>query len=125
MPPEPIRLPAAMICMSFMETPPSASAPMAASDARSTTSLSACLPNFVIVIPRIHTFSAIVFSSRFGSVRVGFGSVSGTSGGLEAEADRLGAVVVGAHRVGREADLHPEADLLGVRVDVDDVAAHA
>ena len=46
-----------MMPMSFMVTPPSASAPCAASDARSTMSLSGCLPNFVMWMPRIQSSS--------------------------------------------------------------------
>ena len=43
--------------MSFIVTPPSARAPMAASAARSTMSLSGCLPNFVMWMPRIQMSS--------------------------------------------------------------------
>ena len=43
--------------MSSMVTPASASAPVAASAARSTMSLSGCLPNFVMWIPRIQMSS--------------------------------------------------------------------
>ena len=60
MPPEPIRLPAAMTPMSAMVTPPSASAAITASDARSTTSWSVCLPNLVMLIPRIQMSSLTV-----------------------------------------------------------------
>jgi hypothetical protein len=41
--------------MSFMPAPASASAAMAASAARSTTSFSGCLPNLVMWTPRIQT----------------------------------------------------------------------
>ena len=44
-------------------TPPSASAPMAASAARSTVSLSGCLPNLVMWIPRIQ-MSSLMSSGR-------------------------------------------------------------
>src|ERR687891_434403 len=58
MPPgPPMRLPAANTPMSRIVTPPSASAPIAASAARSTVSLSGCLPNLVMWIPRIQTSS--------------------------------------------------------------------
>ena len=50
--------------MSFIVTPPSASAASAASDARSTVSLSGCLPNLVILIPRIQTSSLIAAPYR-------------------------------------------------------------
>jgi hypothetical protein len=43
-----MRLPAANTPMSRIETPPSASAPSAASAARSTVSRSGCFPNFVM-----------------------------------------------------------------------------
>ena len=61
--------------------------PCAASAARSTVSLSGCLPNFVMWIPRI----------QMSSLR--HGRSPSVSAGLEAEADGLGAVVVGADRV--------------------------
>src|SRR4051794_15428715 len=44
---------------------------------------------------------------------------------LEAETDGLDTVVVGAERVGGQLHLHTQADVLGIRVDVDDVAASA
>ena len=50
--------------MSFIVTPPSASAAMAASAARSTVSLSGCLPNLVMLIPRIQMSSAMCHASR-------------------------------------------------------------
>src|SRR5918997_5042541 len=108
----PMRLPAASTPICCMVTPPSASAPMAASEARSTGSLSGCFPNLVIVIPRIQTSSAMW---RF--------SCSGE--GLEAVADGLGARFVGADGGGGEPDLHPELDVLGVGLDVHEVAPHA
>ena len=58
-----IRLPAPMIPMSFMVTPPSARAPSTASEARSTRSWSGCLPNLVMWIPRIHRSSDAMVSS--------------------------------------------------------------
>src|SRR4026209_2741070 len=103
-----IRLPAASAPMSFRVTPPSARAAMAASAARSTVSRSGCFPNFVMLIPRIQMSSLM----------------SGLQG-LKAEADGLGAVVVGAHHVGGELHLHPERDVLGVGLGVDHVAADA
>src|SRR5688572_9831011 len=106
--PAPMRLPAARMPMSFMVTPPSASAAMAASAARSTVSRSGCLPNFVMRMPRMKMSSLM----------------SGLQG-LEAEADGLGAVVVGADREGGQLDLHPEGHVLGIGVGVDHVAADA
>src|SRR3954469_13758350 len=103
-----MRLPAARIPMSFIVTPPSASAFLAASAARSMASLSACLPNLVIEIPRIHT------SSDTGCLQ-----------GFEAEAHCFCAFTVGCHRERRQPDLHAEVYVLGVGVDVDDVAADA
>src|SRR5581483_12242306 len=95
---------------SFIETPPSESAPSAASAARSTVSLSGCFPNLVMWIPRIQASSATVapLADRF-----------------EAEADGLGAVVVGPEREGGQAHRHAELDVLGVRLGVDDVGPHA
>ena len=57
--PAAIRFPAASTPMSFMLTPASARAFIEASEARSIVSLSGCLPNFVIEIPRIQTSSAM------------------------------------------------------------------
>ena len=72
--------------MSFIVTPPSASAASAASEARSTVSLSGCLPNLVMLIPRIQMSSLIAAPVV----------QSSCLGGFEAEADGFGAVVVGA-----------------------------
>src|SRR5579864_7026192 len=105
-----IRFPAARIPMSFMVTPASDRAPRAASAARSTVSLSRCLPNLVMWIPRIQTFSAISLLQWKGAL-----------GGLVAEADRLHAVVIGAQRIRGQPDTHPGRDRLGCRVDVDQV----
>ena len=49
--------------MSFIDTPPSARAPRMASAARSTMSLSGCLPNFVMWIPRIQISSLALMSA--------------------------------------------------------------
>src|SRR5690606_10866274 len=106
-----IRLPAASTPMSRIVTPASARAASAASDARSTASLSGCLPNLVMVIPRIQMSSAMVGPSVLD--------------GLEAEADGLGAVVVGADHIGGQPHLHPELHVLGVGFGVDHVAPHA
>ena len=46
-----------MMPMSFIDTPPSLRAPWTASAARSTVSLSGCLPNLVMWIPRIQMSS--------------------------------------------------------------------
>src|SRR4051812_34083655 len=110
MPPlAPIKLPAASTPICFIVTPPSFSAARAASAARSTLSLSGYLPNLVMWIPRIQTLSAM---SLLGSDR------------LEAETDGFGAVVVGPDRVRRQLHLHPEVHVVGIRIGVDDVAAH-
>src|SRR5205823_1079339 len=105
-----MRLPAASTPICFMVTPPSFNAPSAASDARSTMSLSGYLPNFVMWIPRIQTLSAMSRSplDRF-----------------EAEADGFDAVVVGADWIRRELDLHAQVHVIGIGVGVDDVAPHA
>src|SRR3954468_23424785 len=105
-----MRLPAAMMPISPMETPPSASALMTASDARSTVSLSGCLPNLVIEMPRIQMSSLMSVLSSVPCDR------------LEAEADGLGARAVGADDLGRQPDLHPDVDVLRVRRGVDDIA---
>src|SRR5690606_32762709 len=104
-----IRLPAARTPMSFIVTPPSASAPRAASAARSTVSLSGCLPNLVMWIPRIQMSDAMSVPLH----------------GPEAEPDRLGALAVGADREGGQLDLHAQADVVGRRLDVEDVDPHA
>src|ERR1019366_4345528 len=104
-----IRLPAATTPMSAMVTPPSARAPSTASDARSTMSLSGCLPNLVIEIPSTHT-SSVAMSSRL----LGF----------EPEPDRFGAFVVRTDYLGGQADLHPERHVLGVGGDVDQIGTH-
>src|SRR5436190_19052174 len=106
-PPPPSRLPAAMTPISFIVTPPSFSAALTASAARSTTSLSGCLPNFVIVMPRIQMSSVAMSWSPLVSVQ---GSVQR----LEAEVHGLGSFVVRADDLRRQAHLHPEADVLGV-----------
>src|SRR6478672_2444676 len=105
----PMRLPAARMPTSRMVTPPSASAPMTASDARSTVSLSRCLPNLVMWMPRIQMSSAM----SAGSFRRG-----------EPESDGLGAGAVDADHLGRELDLHPDVHVLGIRRRPDDVGAH-
>src|ERR1700735_2263102 len=97
----PMRLPAPMMPMSFMVTPPSARAPWTACDARSVVSRSGCFPNFVMWMPRIHTSSdadAIVLTSQ----------------GFETEAHCLGAVVVGADHLGGQADLHAQRHVFGI-----------
>src|SRR5579871_2863939 len=95
-----------------MVTPPSASALSAASDARSTTSLSGCFPNLVMWMPRIQTSSAMACSSRSG-------------GRFETEPDGLGAGLVGADGERGEADLHARLHVLGVGLDVHDVGPDA
>src|SRR5690606_29966552 len=114
-----IRLPAASTPMSAMVRPASASAPIAASAARSTVSRSGCLPNLVMVMPTIQMSSlALIVAPCRREV------VCRSGRGLETEADGLGAVGVRADRVGRQPHLHPGADVLGVRFDVDEVGAH-
>src|SRR5580700_8305344 len=107
-PPPPRRFPAPMMPMSFMVTPPSARAPETASDARSAMSLSGCLPNLVMWMPRIQMSSLMAVSSsgRFSADR------------LVAKADRLDAFFVGANRKRRQTKLHSERDLLGGGVNV-------
>ena len=73
-------------------------------------SLSGCLPNLVMWIPRIQTSSC---THRVLLV------VSVAAGRFEAEADGLGAVVVGAERVRRQADLHARRHVVGIGLDVD------
>src|SRR4051812_31081271 len=94
--------------MSFIVTPPSASALRVASAARSMASLSVCLPNLVIEIPRIHTSSDIACLQ-----------------GFEAEANCLCAFTVARHRERRQPHLHAEVQMIGVGLHVDDVAPHA
>src|SRR5271168_452327 len=108
----PMRLPAPMMPMSFMVTPPSASAPWTACEARSVVSRSGCFPNLVMWIPRTHTSSdadAIVLTSQ----------------GFETEADCLGAVVVGADHFGGQADLHAQRHVFGIGCHVDEIGLHA
>src|SRR5580704_14092492 len=107
-----MRLPAPMMPMSFIVTPASVSAPCTASDARSTMSLSGCLPNFVMSMPRIQSSSeadAIVLTSQW----------------FKAEADRLGAFFVCADHLGGQAHLHARGHVLGVGGHVDEVPPHA
>src|SRR6188472_1718567 len=106
--PADMRLPAARMPMSWIVTPASASAASAASEARSIVSLSGCLPNLVILIPRIHTSSAM----------------SGHLQRLEPEADGLGSGRIGSDGKGREPHLQAQLHVLGVGLDVDDVALH-
>src|SRR5271154_2406102 len=110
--PPPMRLPAPMMPMSFMVTPPSASEPWTACAARSVVSRSGCFPNLVMWIPRTHTSSdadAIVLTSQ----------------GFETEADCLGAVVVGADHLGRQADLHAQRHVFGIGCHIDEIGLHA
>src|SRR6266480_6396079 len=115
MPPPPIRFPAARMFICFMLTPASPSAPRAASDARSTESLSGCLPNFVMWMPRIQTSSLIAVLS----------DQAVSSGRFEAEANGLGPRFVGTEGERGEPELHSEAHVLWIGVGVDHVAAHA
>ena len=110
----PIRLPAARMPMSLhRHAAVGEGAPCAASAARSTVSLSGCLPNLVMWIPRIQIVVARCSSSAVLARR------SESVGRLEAEADGLGAVVVGAERVRRQATFMPSRHVLGVGLDVD------
>src|SRR6476646_7443937 len=110
LPGPPMRLPAARMPMSRMVTPPSASAPIAASLARSMVSRSGCLPNLVMWIPRIQMSSAAIACSfqRF-----------------ETEPDRIGAGAVRADDLRCEPDLHADVHVIGVGLDVHDVGANA
>src|SRR5918993_3373100 len=113
-PPPPIRLPAPMMPMSFIDTPPSWRAPCTASAARSTVSLSGCFPNLVMWMPRIQMSSlALIVLLRL--------SVAGR---FEPEADGFLAVIVLTQRVRRQADLHVRRDVVGIGLHVDEVAAH-
>src|SRR5437764_4595787 len=112
--PPPSRLPAAITPMSCIRTPASARAPRTAPAPRSTTSLSGCLPNFVMWMPRIQTVS-----------RLGTAASSSVRDRLEAEAEGLGAGAVGAERVRRQPHLHAQREMGWVGVDVDDVGPHA
>src|SRR5437660_7232725 len=112
----PMRLPAASTPICFMLTPPSRRALRAASAARSTVSLSACLPNFVMWIPRIHTSSlAIAIPPR---------SVESVER-FEAEAHRLRPRLVGAQRIGGQLHLHAQLHVLWIGDHVDEVGPHA
>src|SRR5580693_5283049 len=112
-----IRFPAAMTPMSAIVTPASASAPVAASAARSTVSLSGCLPNLVIRIPRIQMSSlALIVIAPLCS--------GSSSRGFEAEADRLGACRIGADRISSQPHFHPVADVLRVGLDIDQIGTH-
>src|SRR5688572_18243883 len=97
--------------MSWMATPPSSSASIAASAPRSIRSLSVYRPKRVIDAPRIQTLSPLSL------MRI-------LSAGLEAERHRFGSVVVGAGDEGGELDGHTERDVLGLGLDVDDVGLH-
>src|ERR1700712_3212937 len=99
-----MRQPAASTPMSRIDTPASFNAARAASEARSTMSLSACLPNFVIVIPRIQTGSAFVIGrpchfavgSHVSSLK---SRRSVRADRFVAETDGLDAVLVGTDRI--------------------------
>src|ERR1700735_5198921 len=106
-----------MTPMSAIVTPASASAPVAASAARSTVSLSGCLPNLVIRIPRIQMSSLALIVTPL--------SGSGSSvRGFEAEADRLGARRVGADRISGQPHFHPVTNVLRIGFDIDKIGAH-
>src|SRR5947209_7396837 len=103
------RQPAASTSMSWIVTPPSSIAPRAASQPRSTTSLSRYRWNFVMDVPRIQTSSAIGLSSLRRSV---------------AEGDRFGSVVVCAGDVRRQRHRHAGLDVVRGGLDLDDVRLH-
>src|SRR5438874_7968292 len=105
MPAPPSRLPNVRMPMSFMLTPASVSADRVASDARSRASLSGCLPNLVMLMPRIHALSAMCLLL--------LQYAGGSADGLVGEADGLDAVVVGSDRERGEPQLHAEAEVLG------------
>src|SRR5215212_4260270 len=102
-----MRLPEPITPMSLISTPASSRAPCTASDPRSRVSLSRCLPNLVMWMPRIHTFSVIGPPS---------------SDRLEAESHGVHAVVVSAQWNDRQPQLHAGPDVLWIRRDVDHVA---
>src|SRR5579883_3369660 len=106
----PIRQPKPRTPMSRIVTPPSAIAPMAASAAKSIVSLSGCLPNLVMWIPRIQTSSLAMSIALHRLVSV---------------TDRLGPILVRSHDVGRQAHLHAGPDVLGVGRHIDDIGADA
>src|SRR5256885_433610 len=108
----PTRLPYPSTPMSFIATPPSCRAPMAASAARSTASRLGCLPNFVMVMPRIQMSSVAIVVVLLAE-------------GLEAEAKGLGARGVRADGEGGELELHARAHVVGVGLDVEHVAPDA
>src|SRR5688500_10249214 len=102
-----------MMPMSFIVTPPSLRAPCTASAARSTVSLSGCLPNLVMWMPSIQMSSlALIVLLRL--------SVLSVVGRFEPEADGFLAVIVLTQRVRRQADLHVRRDVVGIRLHVDD-----
>ena len=106
----PIRLPAASTPMSFIVTPPSVE--------RGLRGLGGEVDGVLVgVLPELRHVDA-----EDPDVVAGHGYASR---GLEAEADGLGAVIIRAHRVGRQAHLHPERHVLGIGRRVDHVAAHA
>src|ERR1700729_2766585 len=108
----PMRLPAPMMPMSFMVTPPSARAPWTACDARSVVSRSGRFPNLVMWMPRTHTSSDA-------------DAMCLTSQGFETAADCHGAVVVGAHPLGSQACLPAQRGVLGIGGHVDEIGLHA
>ena len=104
--------------MSFIVTPPSASAAMRGLGGEVDGVLVGVLAELGHVDPEDPD---VVSSCRSSSVcRLRFRSCR-----LEAEADGLGAVVVGAERVRRQADLHAERTCSGSGSTLIDVAAHA
>src|SRR3954451_21568171 len=106
-PPPPMRLPAASTPMSFIDTPPSLSAAITASAARSTVSLSGYLPNFVMWMPRIQMSPLAIVRSP--------------SDRFEAEADGLDALIARANPVDCQLHLNAELHVLGTGLRVDDV----
>ena len=106
----PIRFPAAKMPMSAIVTPPSASAPKIASAPRSTMSLSKCLPNLVMWIPRIQMSSLLLMvKPRFdqeGNCSSGISvQVCGEAAGLVAvRTGRAGEGSASRSRCGREPE---------------------
>src|SRR5829696_5921083 len=93
---------------------PSARTARIASAARSTVSLSGCLPNLVMWIPRIQTSPLALMACSLSSLRR-----------LEPEVDGFRAGRVETHRVDGQPNLHAQLHVLRIGRGVDDVPAHA
>src|SRR5262249_2862447 len=107
------RHPAAMNCTSWMSSPPSSSASSAASPPSSGTSFSGWRPNLSMPTPATNTSAAMGNPPSGRATR-----------GAEVERDDVVALLVLLAHAGRHLHRHAEPDRLGLRLDVDDVAAH-